>query len=89
MPPDLGGIAAALRALPVAQRYGRVVSVRGALVEVGGLGMAARIGARLRLAGPTGPIDAEITGLDQGVAQCLTFADPQGIAGGSRAFLAA
>lgn len=85
----LAALAASLRATPLAQRFGKVAGVRGTLVEVEGLGQAARIGARLRIRGPSGAIDAEITGIEQGYAQCMTFADPQGVAAGMRVDLAA
>src|SRR5262249_9906712 len=38
---------------------------------------------------PNGAVEAEVTGLDRGVAQCLPFSDPQGIALGARAALVA
>lgn len=82
-------IAQALREVAPDRRYGRVVAVRGALVEVEGLRGAARIGARLTIDSDHGAIEAEVTGLDGEVAHCLTFADPQGIAAGARADLAA
>jgi len=85
----LASAAAGLRALTPDQRYGRVVAVRGALIEAEGLAGAARIGSRIRIASPGGPVEAEVTGLDRGIAQCLPFSDPQGIASGARADLIA
>lgn len=38
---------------------------------------------------PAGLIDTEVTGLDHALAQCLPFSDPQGVASGARAELAA
>ena len=80
---------AALRDVPLERHYGIVTSVRGTLIEVAGLGGAASIGARLSMALPTGMLDAEVTALDSGIAHCLPFSDPQGLATGTRAFLAA
>ncbi|MGN6122688.1 MAG: flagellum-specific ATP synthase FliI, partial [Sphingomonas oligoaromativorans] len=85
----LASAAAGLRALTPDQRYGRVVAVRGALIEAEGLAGAARIGSRIRIASPGGLVEAEVTGLDRGIAQCLPFSDPQGIASGARADLIA
>ncbi|MBC7583223.1 MAG: flagellar protein export ATPase FliI [Tardiphaga sp.] len=79
--------ASAIAALLPDQRFGRVVGVRGALIEVDGLSGAAHIGSRLEIATDTGSIEAEITGLDRDLAQCLPFNDLQGVGAGSRADL--
>lgn len=86
---SLASVASGLRALEPDLRYGRVVAVRGALIEVEGLAGAAQIGSRLRISSPSGIVDAEVTGLDRHIAHCLPFSDPQGIASGARAELAA
>ena len=78
----ISGAAAAVRALSVDQRFGRVVGVRGALIEVDGLAGAATIGSRICIGHGTGRIEAEVTGLDQTVAHCLPFGDLQGVATG-------
>lgn len=85
----LSSVTAALRGLSPDRRYGRVVAVRGALIEVEGLVGAASIGSRVSVAATGGPIEAEVTGLDHGIAHCLPFSDPQGIASGTRVALAA
>ncbi|MCJ8157722.1 flagellar protein export ATPase FliI [Sphingomonas sp. LaA6.9] len=85
----LASAAAGLRALAPDRRYGRVVAVRGALIEVEGLVGAAQIGSRVSIVSPGGTVDAEVTGLDRSIAHCLPFSDPQGIASGARADLAA
>jgi flagellum-specific ATP synthase len=85
----LSSVAAGLRALSPDRRYGRVVAVRGALIEVEGLVGAASIGSRVGVAANGATIEAEVTGLDHGIAHCLPFNDPQGIASGARAELAA
>jgi len=81
---SLASAARALRAGPVERHYGRVVAVRGALIEVEGFLGAASIGARVALRTPEGPVEAEVTGLDRGAALCLPFSDPHGIASGAR-----
>jgi flagellum-specific ATP synthase len=86
---SLAAAAAGLRLLTPDQRYGRVVAVRGALIEVEGLSGAAQIGSRVTLNSPTGQVEAEVTGLDRGIAHCMPFSEPQGIASGSRANLSA
>ncbi|MYL99287.1 flagellar protein export ATPase FliI [Novosphingobium sp. FGD1] len=85
----LAAAAAGLRMLAPDQRYGRVVAVRGALIEVDGLAGAARIGSRVMLRAPSGPVEAEVIGLDRGIAQLMAFNEPDGIASGSRADLIA
>lgn len=85
----LAAAASGLRMLAPDQRYGRVVAVRGALIEVDGLAGAARIGSRVTLRSPAGPIEAEVIGLDHGIAHCMPFNEPDGIASGSRADLSA
>lgn len=78
-----------LAALSPDRRFGRVVGVRGALIEVEGLAGAARIGARLAIGEGAGAIAAEVTGIDRNLAQCLPFGDVQGIVAGSRVDLRA
>ncbi|WP_184017350.1 flagellar protein export ATPase FliI [Sphingobium boeckii] len=80
----LAATADGLRALEPDRRYGRVVAVRGALIEIEGLAGAAQIGSRIRVGGA---VDAEVIGLDRGIAHCLPFSYPQGIASGTRADL--
>ncbi|HUD31185.1 MAG TPA: flagellar protein export ATPase FliI [Novosphingobium sp.] len=82
---SLAAAAAGLRMLEPDQRYGRVVAVRGALIEVDGLAGAARIGSRVTLRSPAGPVEAEVIGLDHGLALCMPFNEPDGIASGTRA----
>ena len=85
----LGSAARALRALSPDQRFGKVVAVRGALIEVEGLTGAAQIGSRISIGGSGEAVEAEVTGLDAGVAHCLPFSDPHGLSSGTRARLAA
>jgi flagellum-specific ATP synthase len=81
--------AATLREMPREERYGTAVAVRGALIEVAGLSGAAQIGSRIRIAAARTTIDAEVTGLDNGIAHCLPFSEPQGLSCGARAVLSA
>jgi flagellum-specific ATP synthase len=85
----LAALANAIAALDPDQRFGTVVGVRGALIEVTGLAGAAQIGSRLVIRTADGGVDAEVTGLDRDLAHCLCFRDPQGIASGARADLVA
>jgi len=86
---DLHAIAAGLRSIVPDQRYGRVIAVRGALIAAEGLSGAAHIGSRLRIHAAGGMVEAEVTGLERGIVHCLPFSDPQGIASGAQADLAA
>jgi len=83
----LATAATALRALSPDRRFGRVVAVRGALIEVEGLTGAAQIGHRVTI-GDAG-VETEVTALDRDVALCLPFRDPQGVGLGMRAELGA
>jgi len=85
----LAGAARASRELTPDLRQGRVVAVRGALIEVEGLAGAAQIGSRVDIATAAGNALTEVTALDRGVALCLPFVDPQGVGLGARADLAA
>ena len=80
----LSAASAALRALPPEQRFGEVVAVRGAMIEVAGLAAWAQIGSRMRIHTDNDILEAEVTGLDHGVCQCMPFRDPQGIGAGMR-----
>ncbi|WP_298675519.1 flagellar protein export ATPase FliI [uncultured Sphingomonas sp.] len=85
----LASAARAIRDMAPDRRFGRVVAVRGALIEVEGLAGAAQIGSRLSITSPGGMVQAEVTALDRDVALCLPFTDPQGVGLGTRVELAA
>ncbi len=85
----LSGAIAAMGELSPDRRFGRVVGVRGALIEVDGLAGAARIGARVAITSGDTAVEAEVTGLDRGIAHCLPYGDLQGIAAGARVDLRA
>lgn len=82
-------LASAIRAISPDQRFGRVVGVRGALIEVDGLAGAAQIGSRIAITAGQARIDAEVTGLDRSLAHCMPFGDLQGVAAGARVDLLA
>ena len=84
----LASAARAIRALSPDHRFGKVTAVRGALIEVEGLSGAAQIGSRITIGTRGDPVEAEVTGLDSGIAQCLPFSDPHGLISGARALLA-
>ncbi|WP_029935698.1 flagellar protein export ATPase FliI [Sphingomonas sp. UNC305MFCol5.2] len=85
----LASAARAIRNMVPDRRFGSVVAVRGALIEVEGLAGVAQIGSRVEIQGANGKVEAEVTALDRNVALCLPFVDPQGVGLGSRAELAA
>jgi len=85
----LASAARAIRDMMPDRRFGRVVAVRGALIEVEGLAGAAQIGSRIEIQSPNGIVQAEVTALDREVALCLPFVDPQGVGLGARAELGA
>jgi flagellum-specific ATP synthase len=86
---SLTAAASALEARSPDERFGRVVAVRGALIEVAGLGGTAQIGSRIQIETSDETIEAEVTGLDGDVAHCLPFSDPHGLASGALAYLSA
>ncbi|MCA3255263.1 MAG: flagellar protein export ATPase FliI [Alphaproteobacteria bacterium] len=73
-----------LRQRPVVMRRGSVSRVRGGLVEIAGLGEAATVGARLEL--PGGAL-AEVAGVEDGQALCLSYGPVEGLAPGASAHL--
>lgn len=85
----LASAARAIREISPDERFGKVVAVRGALIEVEGLAGAAQIGSRIRIDTRAETVEAEVTGLDAGFAQCLPFSDPKGLSSGARALLTA
>lgn len=84
----LASAARAIRDLSPDRRFGHVVAVRGALIEIEGLSGAAQVGSRVSIAAQRGVAEAEVIGLDAGAAHCLPFSEPQGMATGTRATLA-
>ncbi|WP_242184374.1 flagellar protein export ATPase FliI [Sphingomonas sp. CARO-RG-8B-R24-01] len=84
---SLASSARTLAAVSPYRRYGRVVSVQGALIEIDGLSGAAQIGSRIAIETTSGPVAAEVTGINEGRAQCLPFSDPHGLMSGTPAWL--
>ncbi|WP_448661401.1 flagellar protein export ATPase FliI [Sphingomonas sp. CJ20] len=85
----LASAARAIREMMPDRRFGRVVAVRGALIEVEGLTGVAQIGSRVDITTANGRVLAEVTALDRDVVLCLPFVDPQGVGLGARAELGA
>ena len=71
----LAAAARSLRDMTPDRRFGRVIGVRGTLIEVEGLDGAARIGSHITVTAADGVVAAEVTGLDRSVAHCLPFSD--------------
>ena len=70
--------------------YGRLVAVRGLMLEVGGIAHVAAMGSRVDLADRQGgTVAAEVIGFRDGVAQCLPFAPVDGIGVGCKAYVEA
>ncbi len=86
---SLADAARAIAHLPLESVYGQVAAVQGAVIEVEGLLGHASIGAHIRLECEDEPLDAEIIGLDRGIAHCLPFTEPRGLATGARAHVSA
>jgi flagellum-specific ATP synthase len=63
--------------------------VQGALLEVDGLASAATVGARLRLVGRAGPVEAEVTAIDGERALALAFDPTDSLVSGTPAELVA
>lgn len=85
----LSALIPALRQLQPNQLFGRVTGVRGQCVEVGGLGRAATLGARLLVQGAQGEVELEATALAADRALCMAFGPLDGLAIGARADLLA
>lgn len=73
---------------PPVQRFGRVHSVQGNLVQVAGLAHAASVGSRLEVKSIDGrSIELEVTGLTGDISLCLPFGSFQGVGIGTPADL--
>src|ERR1700688_4070612 len=69
--------------------YGRVVGVRGLMVEVAGPIHAMSVGARLNIETAVGkPIPCEVVGFAEGHALAMPFAALEGVRRGCRAVVA-
>ena len=85
----MAALAPRVRAADPTRRLGSLRRVQGALIEVGGLGAAATVGARLRLQGRAGPVEAEVTAIDGERALALAFDPVESLVSGSPAELVA
>jgi len=86
---SIASVTRAIRELSPDNRFGKVVAVRGALIEVAGLAGAAQIGSRVEIVAESGLVEAEVTGIDHDIAHCMPFRDLQGVASGAHAALVA
>ena len=85
----LRSLRAAAAAIPQTRRFGRVVAVRGALIEITGIGSAAAVGSRLAVERAGEPLTVEITGIEDDRLMCMAFGAVEGIAAGASAELVA
>ena len=69
--------------------YGRVVGVRGLMVEVAGPLHAMSVGARVTIETPGTPIPCEVVGFSGGHALLMPFATLDGVRRGCRAVVSA
>ncbi len=67
--------------------YGRVVGVRGLMVEVAGPLYAMSVGSRLTIEGGNGPVPCEIVGFSGRLALAMPFAPLEGVRRGCRALV--
>ncbi len=89
-PADLALLDEEIGRLPAARRYGRVASLLGMLVEIGGIAKHLSVGARCDLQGHAGRrIPCEIVGFRDDRALAMAFGALDGIGLGCRADLAA
>ncbi|MFA6265759.1 MAG: flagellar protein export ATPase FliI [Pseudolabrys sp.] len=67
--------------------YGRVVGVRGLMVEVAGPLYAMSVGSRLTIEGGKGPVPCEVVGFSGKMALAMPFAPLEGVRRGCRALV--
>ena len=86
---SLSGARAALERIDSLETYGRVVAIRGLLVEVAGPVSAMRLGGRLDIegAGTAGLIPCEIIGFQGDRALAMPFGSLEGVRRGCPAFV--
>ena len=88
-PRDFANLCDELIHLPTAKRYGRVASLLGMLVEIGGIAKHLSIGARCDLLGQAGRrIPCEVVGFRNERALAMAFGQLEGIGLGCRAEMA-
>ncbi|TBW37436.1 flagellar protein export ATPase FliI [Siculibacillus lacustris] len=75
--------------LPATTTFGRVVAVRGLMIEVSGPVHEMSVGSRLAIEAPSGrTVPAEVVGFHGGRALCLPFGALEGVRLGCRALVA-
>jgi len=88
-PRDFANLCDEIIHLPTAKRYGRVASLLGMLVEIGGIAKHLSIGARCDLLGQAGRrIPCEVVGFRNERALAMAFGQLEGIGLGCRAEMA-
>jgi flagellum-specific ATP synthase len=80
-------LAEQINEIDVAETYGRVVGVRGLMVEVAGPIHAMSVGARVVIETPAKPIPCEVVGFSAGNALLMPFAALEGVRRGCRALV--
>jgi len=86
-PPSLATLRAALERVETVETYGRVVAIRGLLVEVAGPVSAMRLGGRLDVEGVAGLIPCEVIGFQGERALAMPFGSLEGVRRGCPAFV--
>ncbi|GJD77543.1 flagellar protein export ATPase FliI [Methylobacterium gregans] len=85
--PSLAALRAALERVETVETYGRVVAIRGLLVEVAGPVSAMRLGGRLDVEGAAGLIPCEVIGFQGDRALAMPFGSLEGVRRGCPAFV--
>lgn len=81
-------LATVIRETPAARVYGRVASVQGLMVEVGGASDSLGVGSRVTLSAANGrDVTCEVVGFRDGRALCLPFGSLEGVRLGARAYV--
>ncbi|AWN38759.1 flagellar protein export ATPase FliI [Methylobacterium radiodurans] len=86
-PPSLAALRASLERVEAVETYGRVVAIRGLLVEVAGPVSAMRLGGRLDVEGAAGLIPCEVIGFQGDRALAMPFGSLEGVRRGCPAFV--
>jgi flagellum-specific ATP synthase len=84
----LAALAAKLDGLSAVQLYGRVVAVKGLLIEIGGPISAMSLGGRIEIEIPSGRVPCEIIGFEGDKALVMPFGSIDGIRRGCPAHIA-
>ena len=80
----LAGVAEAARCLPALEVSGRVTAAAGLTLDVAGIAGHVGLGDRVRVAAPSGEVEAEIVAVRDGLARAMPCATLDGIGAGTR-----